>query len=465
MRNLYLFATRNWCCDFRVGNAFSHENFMLGHQMLTYRPSLLPLLVASLLLLGGCLQERQEEVTAALPLNENLPPSWTPLNDVLPVNIDGDDAREYLLYFTYDGSNGPVGAVIYNTETDEEPVSDEPAAGRLSTSFIPYAVLPSYQPGAGQGFIAEPGQQNAIGTFPVAFHESLTTDTEAGVVPDALAILGGTNYLTWVWWQPQRDSYGVTQLHAADRFETPALEPFNWETWRETPEPIRDIVTVHPLYDRNRICRRRRHRMVAPAETLPSGEPLNQILYQAFDLGMSFCRGVPEQPFYPEGVVLAYLSTGEPSLWDQARLAEATLQQQLDLVAQPQIIRVDDLAGYKTIPGTERTSGNGVDQSSKPAETKVCVELIMPADFTGEKLQTVMLDDVLPGAALGADVLQGDSSNQFVRRWLLFTLYHEPPHREPATADRLYIHNVQALPVLPANGAVDCRQRLEWQNQ
>ncbi|MCB0126225.1 MAG: hypothetical protein KDE58_28400, partial [Caldilineaceae bacterium] len=104
---------------------------MLGHQMLTYRPSLLPLLVASLLLLGGCLQERQEEVTAALPLNENLPPSWTPLNDVLPVNIDGDDAREYLLYFTYDGSNGPVGAVIYNTETDEEPVSDEPAAGRL----------------------------------------------------------------------------------------------------------------------------------------------------------------------------------------------------------------------------------------------------------------------------------------------------------------------------------------------
>jgi len=427
-------------------------------------PVLLPIyLLGVALLLGGCLSFGQEEITAALPLNENLPASWTPLEDVQAINIDGDTATEYLLYFTYDGSNGPVGAVIYNTETDEEPASNEAAANRLSTSFIPYAVLPSYRPGAGQGYIAEPSQRNAIGTFPILFRTGMaagaTTDDAATTAhADALAILGGSNYLTWVWWQPQSESYGVTQLYAADRFETSSFVPFNWENWRAAPTPIRDIVTVQPLHDRNQLCRRMRQLMVSPTENPSAAAFPGGISYHAYDLGLSFCRGVPELPFYPEGVVLAYLATGEPTLWDHAQVDEATRAQRMNLVAQPQIIRINDLAGYKTIPGTEQVSINRAGEQIEWAETSVCVELIMPADYIGQQIQPVTLYDVVPSAELSTN--PSTEAGQYMRRWLLFTLRHEPPHREPATPDRLYITNVQPLPVSTANGAVDCRERL-----
>lgn len=423
--------------------------------------ALIPLqfLLLGALLLGGCFQLRNEEVPAALPLNENLPASWSPLEDVQAMNIDGDVATEYLLYFTYDGSNGPVGAVIYNTETDEDTVAEDPAAGRLSTSFIPYAILPSYRPGAGQGFIAEPSQRDAINTRPVTFGEGLATGTATERGPNALAILGATNYLTWVWWEPQNESYGVTQLHATDRFETAAFEPFAWDRWLSAPVPIPDIVAVHPLYDRNRLCRRFRHIMVEPTETISPSGLLRVISYHDYDLGLSFCRGVPEMPFYPEGVVLAYLLSGDMTLWDETWHDEATIEQLKTLVAQPQVLRVNDLAGYRTLPGTERIVRGDALQRGEYVVTQVCVELIMPAGYNDPQAQPVVLNDLLPstGEAVNIDRDQGVPA---MRHWLLFTLRHEPPQREPAMPDRLYIVNVQRLPASTANGAVDCRQRL-----
>lgn len=469
---------KSWC-TVQIKVTFVHQFFRhqcircqdvwqlaTDNSILTRRRFLPMVMLGVALVLGGCLSLGQEEITAALPLNENLPASWTPLDDVQAINIDDDAATEYLLYFTYDGSNGPVGAVIYNTETDEDPGSDDGAANRLSTSFIPYAVLPSYRPGTGQGYIAEPAQRNAIGTFPVSFQNGTIGGTASAdgtattARSDALAILGGVNYLTWVWWQPQNDRYGVTQLYSTDRFETPSFAPFPWESWRAAPTPIRDIVTVQQLHDRNQLCRRMRHLMLSPADSLPANGFIDEIRYRAYDLGLSFCRGVPELPFYPEGVVLAYLTNGEPTLWDQELLDATTRTQLINLVAQPQIIRINDLAGYQTIPDIERTLANSAGQRTEWAETSVCVEVIMPAGYVGQHIQSVTLNDVLPSAE--PSTTEGsDGAAPYTRRWLLFTLRHEPPHREPATPDRLYIMNVQPLPVSAANGAVDCRQRLE----
>ncbi len=415
------------------------------------------------LLMSACLRTADEPVTAALPLNENLPTSWTPLGDVQGINIDGDAPTEYLLFFTYDSNNGPVGAVIYNTETADSSTDSENASSRLSTSFIPYSILPSYRPGTGQGFIAEPGQRNAIGVYPVTFQRAGATNPaeQASLPADALAILGGNNYLTWVWWQAQQDSYGVTQLYSAGNFEAALFQPFDWETWQAAPTPIRDIIAVYPLHDRSLLCRRQRHLLVAPTEAaLAAGTSFDRIEYRAVDLGLNFCNGAPATPFYPEAVVLTYLLNGAATLWDQQALDATTIARFETLVARTAILRIDDLASYKTIPGTGTTAGGGALVTA--AHTTVCAQLLLPAEFADANTPKVALSDVMADAtSSGAPPTDEAGQPLYSRRWLLFTLRHEQPHREPATPDQLYLTNVEVLPVPETGVAVDCRHWLE----
>lgn len=415
------------------------------------------------LLMSGCLQRAEEPVTAALPLNENLPTSWTPLGDVQGVNIDGDAPTEYLLFFTYDSNNGPVGAVIYNTETADGSADTESASSRLSTSFVPYSILPSYRPGTGQGFIAEPAQRNAIGVYPVTFQRAVATDSaeQAPLPADALAILGGNSYLTWVWWQSQQDSYGVTQLYSPDNFEAAIFQPFNWAGWQEAPTPIRDIIAVHPLHDRSLLCRRQRYLLASPTEeALAAGTSIDRIEYRSADLGLNFCNGAPATPFYPEAVVLTYLLNGEATLWDQQTLDATTIAQFETVVARTDILRIDDLASYKTIPGTGTTAGGSTPLAA--ARTTVCAQILLPVSFTNANTPQVALSDVMPVAIADSPPATNELGQQlYSRRWLLFTLRHEQPHREPATPDQLYLINVEVLPVPETGIAVDCRQRLE----
>src|SRR5690606_3517473 len=89
------------------------------------------LIVLCLCLVTACRSAGSETDAVALPLAESLPVSWAALRDVEEVNIDGDDATEYLLLFTYDASGiattrdffssssqavGPVGAIIYDAQ-------------------------------------------------------------------------------------------------------------------------------------------------------------------------------------------------------------------------------------------------------------------------------------------------------------------------------------------------------------
>ncbi len=417
------------------------------------------LTLALILFLSGCLQRQAEPATAALPLNENLPTSWTPLGDVQGVNIDGDAPTEYLLFFTYDSNNGPVGAVIYNTETADNSTDNEGASSRLSTSFIPYSILPSYRPGTGQGFIAEPAQRNAIGVYSVTFQPAAATNSTEQALPsaDALAILGGNSYLTWVWWQAQQDSYGVTQLYSPGNFEAALFQPFNWAGWQDAPVPIREIIAVHPLHDRSLICRRQRYVLVSPTnEALSAGAPIDRIEYRAVDLGLNFCNGAPITPFYPEAVVLTYLLNGETTLWDQQMLDATTIANFELLVARTDILRIDDLASYKTIPGTG-TQGSGSTPIAA-ARTTVCAQILLPVGFADANTPKVALPDVMADNTTATDEA---GQPLYSRRWLLFTLRHEQPHREPATPDQLYLTNVEVLPVPETGVAVDCRQWLE----
>ncbi|MEZ4614453.1 MAG: hypothetical protein R2867_02910 [Caldilineaceae bacterium] len=488
-------------------------------QVRLQRPYQLSMLLSIVVLCSGCLPADEATVTAALPLDDVLPATWTPLGDVQPVNIDGDSASEYLLFFTYDSNGGPVGAVIYNPENDgrfsqpipEQPASEQPtpqqtaegesidgvpngspvnrdtlgandtpvaSINRPASSLVPYPILPSYRPGAGQGFIAESAQAGVISVYPLTLGPTTAT-TPNEPTPrqaDALAILGGANYLTLVWWQRPQHEYGVTQLYAPAYFEAALFTPFDWESWRASPQFINEIIAVHPLHDRSLLCRRKRYTLVSPVAT--SGIDINalvagstavveNILYHEMDMGLNFCNGAPVTPFYPEAVTLAYLTTGSASLLDAQLPADAVnaIEQR---VARSAIVRINDLASYQTISyapsspfpantaNTSATNSRGVINND--SYTTACAEVLLPGHYVGLDAQAVYAPDVIVADA--ADTPKDSTGRTvFAKRWLLFTLHHVPPQLEPPSADQLYITNVEAIPVPNDQIAVNCK---EW---
>lgn len=413
-------------------------------------PRWLKLLLLCLPLLTARCATVQQNEAAALPLTDALPASWVALRDVQEVNIDGDGATEYLLFFTYDPiggtapstsffsfrnnnqPSGPIGAVIYDAQvvtgtTTIERVSPD----RPTNAFVPYAILPSYRRGAGQGFIAEPAQREAVAAYQVSYRalgQVVGTTTSAAM--DTLVFLGGETYLTFAWWQNRADGYGVTQIYAPGGFESALYNGFNWEAWRDTPQPIQQIIGVHPLHDRNLLCRRFRYDLDAAASGA-SGPPAGgrSIRYQRSDLGLSFCASTPVHPFYPEGVVLAYLLTGNTELLDTPTGDAGKLPWLQELVANDKLVRVDDLVSYATL--TTAAPGNG----APPDTMTVCAVITLQTETdTGNS----------PGQSQG----------------LHFTLRHQPAGFQPPTPDQLFIQTVETIAAPVGGGVVNCTELL-----
>ncbi|MBX3012182.1 MAG: hypothetical protein KF832_11780 [Caldilineaceae bacterium] len=391
------------------------------------------------LLLVQCARVQSTE-SAALPLDDALPNAWTALRAVQEVNIDGDEATEYLLFFVYDalsaGSsggwlstrrvlpNGPVGAVIYDAQvltgtlTSEQVSPDKP-----TTALVPYAILPSYRRNTGQGFIAAPGQGEGVQAYPVSYR-SLTDATNTAA--DTLLFLAGAGkvdtYLTFVWWQNRAEGYGVTQLYAPGGFESALYSAFGWSQWQRTPQPIQQLIAVHPVHDRNLLCRRFQYTL-----TDTTGAP--PVHYQKSDLGLTFCDRTPPHPFYPEGVVLAYLLEGKATLLDanatMGREGEGLgwLQQQIQA---QQILRVDDLASYATLTTTEPPFA-----ALPPDTIGVCALLTL----------------------VSADATAKQSA-------LFFQLRHQPAGFQPPTPDQLFITNVETIPAPNEHSVVNCHEQL-----
>jgi hypothetical protein len=384
-------------------------------------------------LLSGCQGLGAQPTNVPLNLTAFLPPEWQPVGELYEIDVDEDAVTEYLLLYTYDQTNGsgPVGALIFDPQV-EAVVGDggRLVTGRPAGSPNPYAILPNYWGGAGQGFIAAPSQKESVTVRQVAHQPILSV--EQAPKPDVLVLRGGNNYLTFVWWKNVVEGYGVTQLHAPGWFAG-----IDWAAWDALPQPIQTIVGLEPANDRSQICHQTQHTLVEiPAEELEQGVFRQAIRYRASDLGIAFCFGSPAHPFYPEGVVLAYLTDGgkrEQMLLDTVRNDAAERARLTDLFNPDLLVRVDEVLGYPTIPLTVADALRGANA----VRTTVCAQLLLR---------------------------QSADSTEVEPRWLLFTLEHRPPQLQPPTPDRLYIANINAIPT-PAEGVgVRCRDMIDVNN-
>ena len=385
-------------------------------------------IAAATLLLAGCLNWGGRAGSVSLDLTPFLPAEWQALGALQEINIDDDEGVEYLMLFTYDQSSGggPVGALILDPQAEAIVTeTGQRVAGRPAIFPNPYPILPSYWRGAGQGFIAAPNQRDAVAVNQVAYRGAGSGSQT--LKPDTLILRGGNNYLTFVWWRNVFDGYGVAQLFAPGGFEG-----IDWAQWQREPAPILSIVGVAPRNDRSLLCHKTRYDLADPIEPDPRAYR-QPIRFGATDLGIFFCYGPSTHPFYPEGVVLAYLrhpeqraalllaGSGNPQA-DETPMAEVA---GLDA-----LVRVDDVVGYQDIPLAVLDAAASANRS----RTTVCAQVVTQPGGENAPLQ---------------------------HRRLLFALEHRPPQLDPSTPDRLYIATVEDITAQTGGAEVTCRQLIE----
>lgn len=290
-------------------------------------------LLAAVVLLSAC-QPVEPEVDLSVDWKDILPEEWQAVSAWESINIDADAETEYFLFYRYDPSTtadgesigGPIGAVIYDQQTPIGMPEDSDSSARPPAPWLqPYALLPNYWQGAGYGFVAPPRQSGRPKWIVVKREEDSETEnryfevlaeqmpTLSGDPPndlpphDELIIFGGNSpiggptYISVFWWSSLSEGYGSTQISAPG-----GLHVEEWDGAAER-SPIRTLRARYPQYDRSLLCKESRFYRRLDPDFTSDGAYRAAVYYQEGARKLVFCYGIPQAPFYPEGVVLSYL--------------------------------------------------------------------------------------------------------------------------------------------------------------
>ena len=357
-------------------------------------------LLCMLILLSAC-EPPEPSPELNIDLGMILPEEWKAVSTWESINIDADAEEEYLLFYRYDASttadgegiDGPVGAVIYDSQTpigmpEESDDSSRPPAPWLQ----PYALLPNYWQGAGFGFVAPPRQTGRPEWIVVRREDPRETENRyfevlaeqmpasvsgkaVGEAPSELpdhdelivyggnSPIGGPTYISIFWWSTISEGYGSTQISAPG-----GLQVEEWDG-AANGSPMRTVRARYPQYDRSLLCKESRfERRLDPNFTSP-GAFRAAIYYEEGPRKLIFCYGIPQSPFYPEAVVLAYLLRPDRNAQLLIEEARQTVPRALE-----GFVWVDALQYMATIP-----TFAGQADTSQRITTQVWASLIYQA--------------------------------------------------------------------------------------
>ncbi len=403
----------------------------------------LPLLLA-VLLLAGC--RNSEQSSEGPQVLSTFPQGWTPIaldtsglfnrntSYWASINIDDDPATEYLLYFTYD--NNQVGAIIYDQQTGSSGVVNAtpvPAPNQPASVYIPYQVEPSYWRRTDApdtvGYIAPPGTDaESLRLVQVERYPASRSDMAGTANPDPPSdapptneaiIYGGNSVITVLWWRNAFNGYGITQMEAPSGL-TPAPPPEG-----DIQRPLQTVDGLTPLTGllaRSVMCRKTHYTRVDATNPRDVIDPIYQspVRYAESDRGIVFCMAVPAYPYYPEGVVLAYLNPPPPG-------EPARGQAPVDLSQQYLWSGLND-AQRATINATVALNESDSTRNAPPI-AMIVRELRAPASVAlPPAVRTADGRSIMTSVC--AEIVSGDST-QFKR--LLFSLLYEPVQENGTT--------------------------------
>ena len=235
----------------------------------------------------------------------------------------------------------------------------------------------------------------------------------SGTAPNAydeLIIFGGEQIISSLWWRNAEEGYGIVQVRADTLVRTLRQEDSDERPIQSTVgldaldgELARSVLCRETIFDRQ---------PAPPADAGATSSYRDNVTYVPFDRGIVFCKGLPAYPFYPEGVVLAYLHPEDPNDPKQSAADQAAYRDQFVAATVTQANReaflatidldgpenatispaiVESLSTEPTIPLTAgfRTPAGG------PISTIVCAE-ISSLDRTQERNLLFQLVHVLP---------------------------------------------------------------------
>jgi hypothetical protein len=247
-----------------------------------------------------------QSTTIPVDLQALVPPGWTVLSEPqLECDFDGDGLREWLIFYTYNSTTlpvplqksgttatfAPIGGVIFDTQPDTlKPKPDSPGPYRAS-NIVPYKLLPDYYAGKGQGYLGEtsitalysPGVKEGEGCSTT---EVNVYGYSGGPMPTRVSVFR---------WAGIDAGYQVAHFAGDARVESTmtAAGQVNAATTYNRLQNHRSILCDVQGY-------------VRPDLTILTFIPNAAI--QTID----FCFGPPNDPVYPEGVVVAVLRAAPP---------------------------------------------------------------------------------------------------------------------------------------------------------
>jgi hypothetical protein len=247
--------------------------------------------------LGGA--NAPSPTTVEVNLQDLIPDSWVIQSGMGPTecDFDGDGANEQLAVYRYnrysqDQVGGQLGAVIFDSQVN----SATPGPGAQSpyrpTLLVPYLLLPDFFNNKGQGYLGEETAMVYAIAGEARGQEGCRAD-EINVVGTTAnsANLGQPNFLSIFRWGGLEKGYvgphfaGNARIAIKDGAE----------------KPITELTTYNRLNDRSVLCAAQTYvRSPAALDFLPSNSTID------------FCFGAPPDPFYPEGVVVAFLRGANP---------------------------------------------------------------------------------------------------------------------------------------------------------
>lgn len=254
--------------------------------------------------------------TLPMDLKMIIPDAW----EVIPqhfktCDFDNDGDNEYLIVYRYDVNKetkrGLIGGAIYDTQVNRPPQAPGVEAPYRPAFMTPYKLLPDIYGGKGQGYLGQ--DRVVVHTLPL---------TPAGAKCQAREILVyGYSYddypttLSVFRWEGELIGYVGWHVHANVRlraYGVKSSDPSKPATDDNTGIVVAGVYTYNQLNQRSLLCAVRRYRRTPPVtkDDLPPGLDFAEVKE---DYTIDFCYGPPNDPAYPEGVVVALLRGQNPT--------------------------------------------------------------------------------------------------------------------------------------------------------
>lgn len=297
-----------------------------------------------------------------LELRDIKPPAWSVITEHLrQCDLDGDGTQEWLMLYNYNETQVPepmggtkdpirhtlIGGVVYDVQTGQVPPEVRDQTTYQAGLLIPYKLLPDIYEGKGQGYLGE--TKATVILYPASSNDKPCVANEITVVGYSSA--AWPTRLSIFQWDALTRRYQVAHFVGNARVE-PVPAP-------SASRRVTTVLTYNRLDERSLLCRVQGYARAGVALDFPPDPALSTL---------DFCFGVPVEPAYPEGVVVALLRGHNPDAASPTGPSFLTPHGRDNLPAVLAGLKRERRPAYRiksvTVPGTVSGVGPGEKQET-----------------------------------------------------------------------------------------------------